>query len=76
MSTLAITQIFLLSLLSLGLGRLDTLTTTDYLSISVDCKDTRIKVESSRQIRGKLPSDLTTVALSSKLYNLSFSDNS
>ena len=58
MSTLAITQIFLLSLLSLGLGRLDTLTTTDYLSISVDCKDTRIKVESSRQKPGKLPSDL------------------
>ena len=58
MSTLAITQIFLLSLLSLGLGRLDTLTTTDYLSISVDCKDTRIKVASSRQKPGKLPSDL------------------
>ena len=75
MSTLAITQIFLLSLLSLGLGRLDTLTTTDYLSISVDCKDTRIKVESSRQKPGKLPSDLTTVALSSNLCNLSFPDN-
>ena len=25
-------------------ARLDTLTATDYLSISVDCKDTRIKV--------------------------------
>ena len=47
MSTLAITPIILLSLASLGLARLDALTTTDYLSISVDCKDTRIKVEIS-----------------------------
>ena len=45
MSTLALTPIILLSLATLGMARLDTITTTDYLSISVDCKDTRIKVE-------------------------------
>ena len=45
MSTLALTSIILLSLATLGMARLDTITTTDYLSISVDCKDTRIKVD-------------------------------
>ena len=39
-----LTHISLLSLLTTGLARLDTLTASDYLRISVDCKDTRIKV--------------------------------
>ena len=60
MSTLALTPTILLSLATLGMARLDTITTTDYLSISVDCKDTRIKVD--RNLQRKLPSDLTTVA--------------
>ena len=60
MSTLALTPNILLSLATLGMARLDTITTTDYLSISVDCKDTRIKVD--RNLHRKLPSDLTTVA--------------
>merc|ERR1719245_848238 len=44
LSTLVVPIILLLSLTTSVLGRLDTLTTTDYLSISVDCKDSRIKV--------------------------------
>ena len=51
MSTLVLTTITLASLATLALARLDTLTTTDYLSISVDCKDTRIKVERRENTR-------------------------
>ena len=49
MSTIVRTTIILVSLATIALARLDTLTTTDYLSISVDCKDSRIKVERTQK---------------------------